>query len=107
MRASVVVEGNPGLDATPGASAAGEGMQVDALALQGAPQAFDKDVVEVASAPIHRAREPPGQHLAAPPVHDGDQIEEALRQRNVGDVAAPVAWQAMATSPRRTPGLAG
>lgn len=30
---------------------------------------------------IHRVRQPPSQHLAAGPVHDGDEVEEASAWR--------------------------
>ena len=32
---------------------------------------------------------PPTQHEPAEPVHDCDQVQEAVRHRNVGDVRAP------------------
>lgn len=38
---------------------------------------------------IHRIRQPPSQNLAAEPVHDGDQVQEASAHRDVGYVCAP------------------
>lgn len=118
-------------------AAAAEGMQVDALVLQQPPETLDKDVVNGASAPVHRDAhaeflqalrpgpggelaaligvedlswlvafqrllqvvvlelhlhgigESPRQHLAARPVHDGNEVEEALRQRDTSNVGAP------------------
>src|SRR3546814_15332692 len=48
----------------------------------------------------------PGQHLAAPPVHDRHQVQEALGQGDVGDVCAPLARQPMVTSAKGRPGWA-
>ena len=42
-----------------------------------------------AEACVQRVRQPPGQDIAACPVHDRDQIEEAAAHRDVGDVGAP------------------
>jgi hypothetical protein len=36
-----------------------------------------------------RVRQPPRQHGTAHPVHDHDQVKEALGHRDVGDVGAP------------------
>ena len=38
---------------------------------------------------IHRVRQPPPQHLAAVPVDNGDQVDKAVQQPDVGDVGAP------------------
>src|SRR5678816_1096812 len=38
---------------------------------------------------IHRIRQSPGQDLAAGPVHDRNQVEEAAPHRDVGHVGAP------------------
>jgi hypothetical protein len=38
---------------------------------------------------LHADRQASGQHTAAEPVHDCNQIDEAARHRNVGDVGAP------------------
>src|SRR5580658_2219151 len=38
---------------------------------------------------IHRARQPPRQNLAAEPVHDRDQVQEASTHRDVGHVCTP------------------
>ena len=38
---------------------------------------------------IQRVRQPPGQDVAACPVHDRHQVEEAAAHRDVGDVGAP------------------
>jgi hypothetical protein len=38
---------------------------------------------------LQRVGDASSQHLAAAPVHDGDQIEEALSHRQIGDVGAP------------------
>ena len=37
----------------------------------------------------HRVRYPPSQNLAARPVHDRDEVEEASTHLDVGDVGAP------------------
>ena len=42
-----------------------------------------------AEAGVHRVRQPPSQHVTAGPVHDRDQVQEARRHRDVGDVGAP------------------
>ena len=34
-------------------------------------------------------RQPPGEHVAAEPIHHRDQVQVAAAQRHVGDVAAP------------------
>ena len=52
--AMVVVEGDPAPDASLGLRSGFPGVQVDALILQGPPEAFDEDVVEAAAFPIHR-----------------------------------------------------
>ena len=54
MAPSVVVEGHPTADPLARLATACEGMQIDALLLQGAPQSLDEDVVEKAAAPVHR-----------------------------------------------------
>ena len=38
---------------------------------------------------IKRIGEPPGQYLPTCPVHDGNEIAEALMHGNVGDVGTP------------------
>src|ERR1700761_8578187 len=38
---------------------------------------------------LERVRKPPGQHCPARPVDDGDQIQKALADRDVGDVGRP------------------
>ena len=42
-----------------------------------------------AEARVQRVRQPPSQHVAARPVHDRHQVEEAAPHRDVGDVGAP------------------
>ena len=50
----MIVEDHPVADPLTGLPPAREGMQVDALVLQRAPQPFDEDVVEEPAASIHR-----------------------------------------------------
>ena len=38
---------------------------------------------------FQRVGDAPGQHLSGEPVHDSDQIQEALFHRQIGDVGAP------------------
>ena len=38
---------------------------------------------------IQRVRQPPGQHMAARPVHDRHRVEEAAAHRDVSDIGAP------------------
>ena len=38
---------------------------------------------------IHRVRQPPGQHLATEPVHDGDEVKEAAPHRDIGHIRTP------------------
>lgn len=38
---------------------------------------------------VHRVREFPGEYVAAVPIHDGDQVQKTVSQRNVRDVARP------------------
>ena len=38
---------------------------------------------------VERVGKAPGQHRAAHPVHDYDQVDKALGHRNVGDIGAP------------------
>jgi len=38
---------------------------------------------------IHRVGEPPSENLAARPVHNGDEVEEAALHRNVGHIRTP------------------
>ena len=38
---------------------------------------------------MQRVRKPPGEHRPRVPVHDRHQVDEALGQRNVGNVTAP------------------
>ncbi len=39
--------------------------------------------------PLQRNRDFPRQHVAAEPIHDRHQINKALPQANVGDIAGP------------------
>ena len=52
--AMVVVEGDPGPDASLGLRAGLSSGQVDAFILQGPPEAFDEDVVDAPALAIHR-----------------------------------------------------
>ena len=38
---------------------------------------------------LHRVGQPPSQNPPGGPVHDGDEREEALAHRDIGDVGAP------------------
>ena len=38
---------------------------------------------------VHGVRQPPRQDMARRPVHDGDQVQEATLNRDVGDIGAP------------------
>ena len=38
---------------------------------------------------VHRVRQPPRQDMAAGPVHHGDEIKKAIRNRDIGDVSTP------------------
>ena len=38
---------------------------------------------------MHRIAEPPAQHLARGPIHDGHQLEEAVLDRHERDIGAP------------------
>lgn len=58
MRAPMIVEAHPVTDPLTGFAPAPEGMQVDALILQRAPQPFDEDVVEEPAPPVHRDSHP-------------------------------------------------
>jgi hypothetical protein len=42
-----------------------------------------------AEARIEQIRQAPSQHVAAHPVHHGDQIEKPARHGNVGDIGRP------------------
>lgn len=50
----VVVEGDPPTDAILGLRAGLPSVQIDALILQGPPEAFDEDVVDAAPFAVHR-----------------------------------------------------
>ena len=54
-----------------------------AVALQGFSQGFD------AEAGIQGVGQPPGEHSAGGPVHDGYQVQEAALDGDVGDVSGP------------------
>lgn len=54
MRPLVIVEGDPSAKARLGLRADLSGVQIDALILQGPPEAFNEDVVETAALAIHR-----------------------------------------------------
>ena len=54
----MIVEAHPVTDPLSGLEPAREGMQVDALIFQRAPQPFDEDVVEEPAAPVHRDPHP-------------------------------------------------
>ena len=49
----MIVEAHPVTDPLTGFAPAPEGMQVDALVLQRAPQPFDEDVVEEPAPPVN------------------------------------------------------
>jgi len=51
------------------------------MALQGLLQSIDTEVR------VHGVGYPPGQHLAAVPVDNGDQVHEAPDQRDITDVS--------------------
>ena len=53
------------------------------VALQGLLQGIDTEVC------VHGVGDPPGQHLAAVPVDNGDQVHEAPGQRNIADICCP------------------
>ena len=38
---------------------------------------------------MHRVRQPPAEHLARGPIHDGKQIQEAVLDRHEGDIRTP------------------
>ena len=42
-----------------------------------------------AESAVHRVRQPPRQDMAAGPVHHSDEIEKAIRNRDIGDVRTP------------------
>src|SRR5712691_2254922 len=54
MRAPMIVEDHPVADSLTSLPPAREGVQIDALVLQRAPQPLDEDVVEEPTASIHR-----------------------------------------------------
>ena len=54
----MIVEAHPVTGPLTGFAPAREGMQIDALLLQRAPQPFDEDVVEEPAAPVHRDTHP-------------------------------------------------
>ncbi len=62
----MIVEDHPVADPLTGLPPAREGMQVDALVLQRAPQPFNEDVVEEAAASIHRDAYPGLLQLLCP-----------------------------------------
>ena len=51
---------------------------------------FGDDLVQRFGAKVgmHRIRQPPAQHLPAVPVHDGDQIKEAVLDWHESDIGA-------------------
>ena len=53
MRTLGVVIGDPAAKASPELRAGLEGMEIDALVLQGSPKAFDEDVVHPSTPAIH------------------------------------------------------
>lgn len=70
----MIIEVDPPADPNPGVAPARDGVQVDALVLEGSPQPLDKDVVEEPPLAIHRdaragllqaVRPGPGCELAA------------------------------------------
>ena len=54
MRPLGVVEPDPVVDDPFGLEAVGDFVQIDGLLLQGPPEPLDEDVVQIATAPIHR-----------------------------------------------------
>ena len=54
VRPLVIVEGDPSRHTSLGLRAGFPSMQIDALILQGPPEALDEDVVEAAALAIHR-----------------------------------------------------
>lgn len=38
---------------------------------------------------VHAVRQPPAQHFAAVPIHDGDKVQEPAPHRNIGNIGAP------------------
>ncbi len=137
VRAPPVVAVDPDADSLPRPAAGLEGVEVDALVLQGFPEPLDDNVVSPLPPAVHGdpdtgllqslgelhagelgplvgvedvrlgvtrqgllqgrdaeigiegVRQPPTEHPAAEPVHDGHEVEEAPPHRDVGDVGAP------------------
>ena len=54
VRPLVVIEADPAPNAHPGLRSGLPGVKVDAFILQGAPEAFDEDVVQAAPHAVHR-----------------------------------------------------
>jgi len=55
----------------------------ESILCDGLVQRFDAEVG------MHRIRQPPTQHLARCPIHDGHRVEEAVIDRHEGDIGAP------------------
>ncbi len=54
MGAFGIIEGHPSADHPPCVETVGDFFEIDSFLLQGAPKPLDEDVVEIATAPIHR-----------------------------------------------------
>ena len=54
MRPLRVVKADPVVDDPFGLEAVGDLVQIHSLLLQGSPEPFDEDIVEITTAPIHR-----------------------------------------------------
>jgi len=50
---------------------------------------------------VKRVGKPPGEHLPACHVHDRDKIAEALRHRDIGDIAGPRLVPSVIVTPLR------
>ena len=61
VRTLGVIIGNPPAKASPQLGAGLEGMEIDALVLQGSPKAFDEDIVHPPAPAIHADLDAAGQ----------------------------------------------
>ena len=79
--AMVVVEGDPGPDASLGLRAGLSSGQVDAFILQGPPEAFDKDVVD---APAFAIRDPGADTFQAVGPSKGRKLRSLIGVHDLG-----------------------